>query len=83
MVTIDYLHIIMALVFFIAAYRKYELGEFAHFFVRLINALWFTLTVINHHMPVEFVRHLSSTLIILYVGVEIIYPNLQRYWRKQ
>jgi len=79
---IDYLHVLMAVLFTITALQRYKYqGE--SFFIRLVLAGWFFLTSIFHDMPVAIVRNTSTTLIIVMLFLESTAPYLQKHWERR
>jgi len=79
---IDWLHLIMAVLFTITALQRYKhQGE--SFFIRLVLAGWFFLTSIFHELPVVVVRNTSSTLIIVMLFLEATAPYLQKHWERK
>ena len=79
---IDWLHLIMAVLFTITALQRYKhQGE--SFFIRLVLAGWFFLTSVFHDMPVVIVRNTSSTLIIVMLFLEVTAPYLLKHWERK
>ncbi len=82
MQTIDWLHLIMAVLAMATAIQRYsKQGE--SFFIRLVIGGWFTLTTIFHDLPVDLVRNLSALLIILMFALEYTAPFARRYWENK
>jgi hypothetical protein len=79
---IDWLHLIMAVLFFVSALLKLRRHYVEHFFTRIVNSAWHVMTVLYRDMPVENVRIFSTGLIIVMLFVEIASPffrwNLKR-----
>lgn len=79
---IDWLHLVMAVLFTATALQRYKKqGE--SFFIRLVLGGWFMLTTIFPDLPVDLVRNLSSLLIILMLGFESTAPLAKRYWENK
>jgi len=79
---IDWLHLIMSLLFLVTALQRYsKQGE--SFFIRLILSGWFMMTTIFHDLPVELVRNLSALLLVLMLGLESTAPLARRYWENK
>lgn len=81
MTTIDYLHAVTVILFSFAALYKLRAKQSEHFFTRAIVALWFSLTVADRDMPIQFVREMSNYVVMLIPMIEIIYPKFQKYFR--
>ena len=83
METIDYLHSVAALTFFLAAIDKLRRTQQEHFYTRIIAAIWFTATVVYHDMPVLVVRVISNCVIIAIPMTELASPKFINWWRKK
>jgi hypothetical protein len=79
MSAIDINHAIMAILFYTTAYIKLRGNQMEHFWIRLVAALWYTLTLLVRDMPVEFVRVISTNIIIIVLSIEILSPIIRKY----
>jgi len=83
MTWLDYNHAIMAILFLIAAFIKLKGRQVEHFFSRFCAGIWYLLTVTIRDMDAEFVRIVSTNIIIIVMLLEALSPVLRRYWRNK
>jgi hypothetical protein len=80
---IDYLHIIAAVAFLIAAHDKLQGTQQEHFYTRILASAWFASTVLFQDMPVLLVRVISNCIVIALPMTEIVSPRLFKMWRNK
>lgn len=82
MLMIDWFHLVMAVLFLLSSIIKMAQHQPEHFFTRLMNSVWFFVTVLDRDVDVETVRLFSTGLIIIFLMVEVTSPffrwNLKR-----
>jgi hypothetical protein len=81
---IDYLHIITAFLFGVAALHKLYGKQAEHFYTRIVASAWFFMTfVFRDYLPIQWVRELSNYVIMTVPLVEIVSPMFIRYWKNK